>query len=360
MKMKSQNLDIQLFKFLYSWVIVLYHLASNTAIVCNGGYIGVEYFLLSAGVFLFVAFQRGEEKGNLQTPVQYLVKRFLRFLPWSVTAFVLTVTVKRGWIESTTSLVDWMDHFSRDVWEMLMVSMNGINDNIFLLNGPAWTLSAMLIVGFFIWTFMYYYKKSFLNLIMPLTLVVGFGFWMHLDSADTHRWIGFTNFGTFRAWIIMCLSFYCIPLSRKLGEYPFNRLGKILLTAVEILIHICAMVVMYGRATRHWQFLLTLLFMISISIALSGHSYLAKLLEKSKMVSVLGELSMSIYLVHFSVIWGFRHVVDISEWSLVQCVPFFLVLLVTAAIHCIVTKWIIRVFPSLWRKFLGMITDKEM
>ena len=55
--MKERNLDIQLFKFLYAWVIVIYHLASSTAITCEGGYCGVEYFLLVAGVFLFLSFE---------------------------------------------------------------------------------------------------------------------------------------------------------------------------------------------------------------------------------------------------------------------------------------------------------------
>lgn len=360
MKMKPQNLDIQLFKFLYSCVIVLYHLAGNTAITCRGGYMGVEYFLLSAGVFLFLSFRRGEEKGKLQTPVQYLGKRFVRFLPWSATAFLLAAAVQRLWIEPTTSLGGWADHFSRDIWELLMVSMNGINNGEMLLNGPAWTLSAMLIVGFFLWTFLYHYKKPFLHLIMPLTLVAGFGFWMHVASADTQGWIGFTNFGTFRTWIIMCLSFYCIPLSEKLAAYPFNRLGKALLTAVEILIHLFAFLVIFYRATRHWQFLLTALFMLSISIALSGHSYLAKVLEKSRAVSFLGELSMSVYLVHVPVLWVFRHLFDISRWSYWQCVPVFAAVLATAAVHYFVTKWIIWVGPILWRKFLGLITAKEV
>ena len=78
--MKSKNNDIQLFKFLYCWIIVLYHLKNYTSgITCPGGSFGVEYFLMSSGVFLFMAFERQKENGKLQTPGQYLWKRFSRF-----------------------------------------------------------------------------------------------------------------------------------------------------------------------------------------------------------------------------------------------------------------------------------------
>lgn len=57
--MKSKNNDIQLFKFLYCWIIVLYHLEHDTSgVACPGGSFGVEYFLLSSGIFLFMGFER--------------------------------------------------------------------------------------------------------------------------------------------------------------------------------------------------------------------------------------------------------------------------------------------------------------
>lgn len=359
--MKKQNLDIQFFKFVYSCVIVLYHLAASTAITCKGGYCGVEYFLLSAGLFLFLAFQRGEERGKKQTPAQYLWKRFVRFLPWSTTAFILTVLIERVWIDPVGSIVKWVDLFSSDIWEILMIKWNGMNHNVPLVNGPAWTLSAMLIIGFFIWTFMYYYKNLFVNLIVPLTLVLGFGYWTHLPSANTELWIGFTTFGTFRTWLIMCLSFYCIPMAQKLSDISFNRLGKSILTIAEILIHVFSLFVIFHRAERYYQWLLILLFMISIAIALSGHSYLAKLFDGSKLIWLLGELSMSVYLVHTLVIRAFRHMYDISGWSYGELVPLFAVLMATALLHYYGTKWIVKAVSCLWCRIKSwvLISDNK-
>jgi len=354
--MKAANLDIQITKFLYSWAIVIYHLAAITSVTFRGGYCGVEYFLLTAGVFLFLSFEKGEQSGKLRTPGQYLTRRFCRFFPWSLTGYLLCVFVRRVVLYPTWDVTVWMDWFACDIWEILLIKWNGMNNNSYLLNGPAWTLSAMLIVGFFIWTFLYHYKKLFVNLIMPLTLVAGFGYWMHLPSADTEIWLGFTTFGTFRTWLIMCLSYYCLLMGRKLEKIPFNKWGKLLLTIVEGLIHVFALVVMIYRAERYYQWFLTLLFMISISIAMSGHSYLEKFLSGSRNAKLLGDLSMSVYLVHTPVIFWFRESYDIKAWGMIELLPVFLVVLIVSLAHYYGTAWLIRMVPKAGRKVMKLIT----
>lgn len=354
--MKSTNLDIQVVKFFYSWAIVVYHLAGCTAVQFRGGYCGVEYFLLTAGVFLFLSFERGEHTGRQRTPGEYVSKRFWRFFPWSITGYLLCVVVERVMINPVTDIVQWIDWFSSDIWEILMIKGNGMNNNMLLLNGPAWTLSAMLIVGFFIWTFLYHYKHAFMNLIMPLTLVMGFGYWMHLPSANTESWMGFTTFGTFRTWLLMCLGYYCLPMGRKLAQIPFNQLGKALLSLCEILIHVFAVAVMVYRAERYYQWLLTLLFMVSIAIAISGHSYLAKIMDGSKTAVFLGNLSMSVYLVHTPVIRWFRSACDMGAWTYIDLLPLFAAVLFAAVVHYYLTAWLIKWIPNLWKSFMNKIT----
>ena len=270
---------------------------------------------------------------------------------------MLTVLVKRVLIENIYSPAAWMDFFSKDIWELLMVSANGINDNTYFVNSPAWTLSAMLIAGFLIWTFLYHYKKPFYALVLPITLIFGYGYWMHLPSANTELWIGFTTFGLFRAWIVMCLSSICIPVARKVSAIPFNKKGRILLTTAEILIHVFALAVMFLRATRHYQWLLTVLFIFAIAIAMSGHSYLAKFLEKSGIVRLLGEVSMSVYLVHSVVITAFGYVFDMANWTFVQIIPVFAMVLFAAFVHHFFTKWFVMQSRKLYVKIKAYVTQ---
>lgn len=77
MKAQHRNLEIDLLKFLYSWVIVFYHFfqegaGSEGPRYFIGGYYGVEFYLLTAGAFLFLTYERQKERQSVRMPYQYL------------------------------------------------------------------------------------------------------------------------------------------------------------------------------------------------------------------------------------------------------------------------------------------------
>jgi len=356
--MKSKNVDIQLFKFLYSCLIVIYHLASSTRIVCPGGYYGVEYFLLTSGLFLFLSFDKKEGTDALLTPGQFFAKRFWRFLPWSITGFLAAVFVQRLCIEKTVSPTAWLQTFPSDLWEILMAKGTGINAGEMLINGPAWTISSLLIVGALFWTLLYYYKQPFIRIIMPLSLVLGFGIWANLPSADTAGWIGFTTFGTFRTWLIFCLSYYCMLLGKKLSTLRLNKAGQWTLTVIELLLHGVALYYVFTSAERPTQWMLTGLFMLSIAIAVSGHSYLARALDKASFINFLGEVSISIYLIHSPVIVAFRYVFDLESWGALPLIGLCIAILVAAFAHYYGTLWLLKGFRRIKARVQRALTEE--
>lgn len=206
----SRNRSLDLFKFLYSWVIVYYHLLCSTTGAVRGGFFAVDFYLLTAGLFLFLSFEKQEEAKRLITPGQYFGHRFSRLFPWAFTAFLLAAVVQRLIIDRVTSPIALLDYFSGDIWEILLVKWTGMSEGGLMLNAPVWTMSSMLLVGFLIWSCMYHGKQKFLDILMPLTLILGVGVWRHVPSDNTQDWIGFTAFGTFRAWLVMCLGYYCL------------------------------------------------------------------------------------------------------------------------------------------------------
>lgn len=357
--MKKKNLNLQFFKFVYSWIIILFHLSNETALHWNGGYFGVDFYLLVAGYFMFSSYNGQIEKGELQSPYRYLKKRFFRLFPWCLTAFLFAVCIRYGVIERIHSPVILLDRFSGDIWEILMIKWSGINNGLNLVNGPDWTMSSMCIAGFLIWSCLYIDKRRFLYLLMPLSLMLGFGVWQHLSSASVDAWTGFTTFGTMRAWLVMCLSYYSVCLVKHMQKTPFNFKGKTLLTATEVLIHIFVIVVMMHRASKYYQWMIILLFMIEISIAMSGHSYLSKLLQGNRFIEYLGELSMSLFLMHSPLMHLFSWKYDMTAWSYVQLIPFFITVLVAAIIHHAFTKWIISVARA-WKDRLRKLVISDL
>ena len=358
--MKKKNLNLQFFKFIYAWIIILFHLSNYTELHWNGGYFGVDFYLLVAGYFMFSSYYNQTEKDEIQTPYHYLKKRFIRLFPWCFTAFLTAAFVRYGIIEQIRSPFMLLDRFSGDIWEILMIKWSGMNDGLNLVNGPDWTMSSMCIAGFLIWACLYIDRHRFLCLFMPLSIMLGVGVWQHLPSASVDAWTGLTTFGTLRAWIVMCLSYYVVCIVKKMQKTPFNWKGKTILTATEVLIHLFVIVVMMHRASKYYQWMIILLFMIEISIAMSGHSYLSKLLQNNRVVEYLGELSMSLFLMHSPLIHLFTWKYDMADWSYVQLIPFFVTVLVVAIIHHAFTKWIITIVRVLKGKLRKHIISDEM
>lgn len=289
MKAQHRNLEIDLLKFLYSWVIVFYHffqegVGSEGPRCFIGGYYGVEFYLLTAGAFLFLTYERQKERQSVRMPYQYLKQRFLRLFPWALTAFLFTVITRRILLDHVTSPGDLLDYFSGDIWEILLVNWNGMNDDALALNVPAWTMSAMLLVGFVIWCCLYFDEKRFLQFFMPVSLLLGYGLWRHIPVGTTQTWIGFTTVGTFRAWLAMNIGFYCVILARSLSQVPLSKAGRVLLTVGEVGLHVFCLWAMLNRDTRYYQWLVTLLLALAVAIALSGKSCLGPLLARLRVI----------------------------------------------------------------------------
>ena len=365
MKAQHRNLEIDLLKFLYSWVIVFYHffqdsVGSEGPRYFIGGYYGVEFYLLTAGAFLFLTYERQKERQSVRMPYQYLKQRFLRLFPWALTAFLFTVITRRILLDHVTSPGDLLDYFSGDIWEILLVNWNGMNDDALALNVPAWTLSAMLLVGFVIWCCLYFDEKRFLHFFMPVSLLLGYGLWRHIPVGTTQTWIGFTTVGTFRAWLAMNIGFYCVILARSLSQVPLSKAGRVLLTVGEVGLHVFCLWAMLNRDTRYYQWLVTLLLALAVAIALSGKSCLGPLLARLREIPFLGEISLSVYLTHYAVLEANHRLWQHMGQPMEEHIPLFVLLVLAfALLHYFLTKLFMKLCRSGWAKLRPKLLTDE-
>lgn len=355
--MKEKNSAIYFWKFIYAFFIMYFHFYSQTKEHFLSGRYGVEFYLLVAGVFLFAKYDK--QSNNLQTPYSFLKKRFMRFFPWSLVGFLFAAIVVRFYINPVESFEKLVDCFSKDIWEILMLSMNGLNNNSNLLNFPAWTISSMLITQFFIWACLFHYREKFLNVFLPLTIVVGLGIWRFIDVAGVKLWMGFTTFGTFRAWIITCMGYYVLKLSDKIKEANFNTRGGYLLTVFELLCHAFAIWIMMNKDSRYYQWCCVLLFMLATAIELSGNSKFNEALNKIPFIGFLGELSMCIYLTHgtFLKLWKFWYKDPYLRYS--HKFSYTIVTLVASISMYFIVKYGIKLFAYIGAKAREILTESK-
>lgn len=88
MGLKEKNRAIEAFRFLFMLMICLWHY-SNSHDILKHGYLGVEFFFILSGVFIYKAL----DKPNLNTPLEYFVKRWKRFNPKYVGAILITYLI---------------------------------------------------------------------------------------------------------------------------------------------------------------------------------------------------------------------------------------------------------------------------
>ena len=314
--------SVDIYKFFFSWIICLYHFYN--AVWPNphfpSGEVVVELFVLVSGVFLFMGWERKKARclnggGSLgsdadTSPYTYLKRRFLRFLPYVVIGFVLAFGV-RAWLfvqeGNPIHLRQVLNWLSEDVWEILMVKMNGMNNDAALLNVPAWTVSAMLIAEFIIFSLLVNWEKVFTTLICPIVILFTYGYWRHLPKANHDIWIGYTTFGLLRVFALICLSWYCWQLVKRLQQTRFTKAGSVLLGISEWLLYAVSVVLLMNFDSRYMRWVITMLFFLAVAISISGASFTLKVFPQSKLSRWMGEMSMGIYLTHYPIMRVFKH-----------------------------------------------------
>lgn len=344
----QRNVMIDLGRFVYCWAVVFYHIYNGTGIHFITGRYGVEFFLLVAGVFFFRHLERDQD----ETPGQYIGRRFARLFPWSLPAFIFGFIVLRVVINGSDGKT-LIQALSSDIWEALLVKMNGMNQDRALLIAPMWTISSMFLAEIVLVGCYRTGRKTFLNVLLPTGLIVGFGYWAMTDKGAVEDWIGFTTFGTLRALLVYGCGYYCLKLGQYLKTLDLTRLAEVLLTVLETMCHVFALLVMTHYDTRAWQRCVLLAFFVAVAIELSGHSLWNKALQKCAPVAGwLGAFSLSIYLIHRPVTRYFEKVLypGLDNYY-AHLLPLVAAIVVCSLVHYFLVTGLIK----FWRKKGGKI-----
>ena len=307
----KRNPSIDIYKFFFSLLIAIFHFYGRSTPREHfplGGVV-VEFFVLASGVFFYSKWEKKKETQISQLyPYQYAKQRFIRFFPYNFAGVLFAIFVKRiylytanGGAISFAKLVKW---FSSDIWEILLVKMNGLNKGEHLLNGPAWTISAMFIAEFVIICCLVNWEKLFYTMICPLSILVGYGFWRNLENAANEEWVGFTTFGVVRVFIVMCLAWYCYCLALLIEKANFTKKGIWLLTLCEITAYGMVFLIILHGSTRNFRWLATLILLFAVALSASKRTYLYAASTKLNhtLVSWLGRISFDIYLTHETIL----------------------------------------------------------
>jgi len=294
-----KNNNIEYWRLIFTILVCLLHFSATYfqgKSLFLGGYISVEFFFILSGFLLFYTYDIKPKKGEGNPGFKYTINKILKLYPHYIFSFLflfMYIIIVNG--ESIKGILVQM---LQSTWEVLMLQMSG--GNYTLYNYPTWYISALLIVGYLIYYLLDNYKKIFINLIAPFSIIFIYGFYSSkIGTIDVwHQVINLgVKSGLLRAFAGMCLGCMCYVAYKKIKDIKVSNRVSNMLVIIEVLIF--SVVVLLSIFIDHTQydFILIIFLAIAITISFLENRFVDKILN-NKFSIILGKLSYPIYLNH--------------------------------------------------------------
>jgi peptidoglycan/LPS O-acetylase OafA/YrhL len=218
------------------------------------------------------------------------------------------------------------------VWEFLGFHAAGLRSTggeFFNLNGPLWFISAIIIVGYFLYWGLCKNEDFVSGILAPFGFIFLSGWWCYTgtraaqtgwstlgtqlastngmggSATDATATIGFNN-GLIFVLIGMLGGIILYYLVNKAKEHNFSEGGRFLLTVINI---ICSALLLWYVIYQPTYFNLerwtvALLCIVVVGLSLINKDYLSLLLNNkytNKLFAFLGSISLYIYMLHYPI-----------------------------------------------------------
>lgn len=342
---KVRNGAIDVIKFVCCLFVVMYHfnIYTETKQYFAGGKFGVEIFCIIAGAFFFKKFLK---YGDARSTWHYTRERFMRFFPYTTTAFIC-IYISYIYSGGGYTIKKIIGQLFEHIPEILLIDMAGFNEGGSLLNSPAWTISCLFIVETCAWGVLRQSKQNFFDIILPLSMVLIYGIWFNHGKINHRTWLGVINFGILQVWCDVMWGILAIFLSEKIKH--ISRVSRAL-TIVEALCYTGAFWLMLSHGEIRYGFLITLMAFGGVSITLSNRSYSRNWFRDSKCTQFLGRISLLIYLNHSVMLKVFFN--KFGPENMFKMWPVFLMVLV---VFCIFQDMLLRKIVKYIERYIQLI-----
>ena len=295
-KIKSpRNSTVEALRFLSVFQICLWHMSFP---VTAAGFLGVEFFFILAGIFMY----KNACKPNSLGVLSYTTHKLQKFYFKIVLALIFThIVYYEGIIAEFHE--NWLHPILRFLSELLLLQSLGTFEPG--LNNPIWFFSTLIYGGAFVYALTKYYPKVSIRIIFPVIAIFYFAYIFQNGSTES-----------LENWDV--INFIPLSLVRGISEiglgvdvgYLFFNYREVLqrnmksLNIVAIISLILYLAIVIGN--RQYSQYALIFIPVLICSALTQDSIFSKIF-KGKLWLFLGELSFDIYIIHYPLIAIFRH-----------------------------------------------------
>lgn len=338
-KKSNYNPEIDLLKFLFSLIIVVYHGKYITALGDNApfpyGYTAVEFFFMVSGFFMAKSSKKCDTSQIGKSTFDFVLKKVKPlYLPFCI-AFVGAFVIREVgfFLNDGYTVVEMLKDMTASVGEVFLLMKTGVTFGK-TFNGPTWYIGAMLLAMAILLPVLLRYRDWFLNIGSLVIAIVLYGYAYTVKHTLNYlEWSGFTTMAVIRAIAGIALGCFICSLTERLQarEFELKKAGKVLLTLAELAVFGLILTIMWFEGKNNFDFVCIIYMFFLTFIAFSGLTGIKDILPK-KLCSVLGDFSFYLYLCHRAVTRTF--LLFDTELSYFESLGLYLAATVIAALAC--------------------------
>lgn len=306
MSKKKFNPEIDLVKFFFSVIVMLFHsITINT--IAKGPYIlpygftAVEFFFMVSGYLMAKSSLKFDASATGKSTFDFILGKIKVIYPYFFYSFLVAFFARQIIIfrEGTQTIIGFFKDVLASSGEALLLMKNGIDFGK-SYNGPTWYIGAMLFAMAIIFPILLKHRDWFLNVGSLLVAVFMYAIaFQEKHTINNVDWIGWTTMAIIRAVAGVSLGCFIYALVERMqkNNVSLKKTGKILLYLVEMVLFALLLAIMQFEGKNKFDFIAIIIcFFISL-IVFSGLTDVQKILPAT-LCSFLGKCSLLIYLNH--------------------------------------------------------------
>lgn len=302
--MAKRNGKIELMRFVFCILIILYHIHNRIDVpVAEGwsffkeGLIGVEFFFLVSGFLMAKSAKKQYDTPHLtSSTVTFMKKKLMGILPYHIVTFLIAM-VAYYIVRPVANFEAGAKRFFLMMPNFFLIQKTGIPKHEILT--AEWYLSAMLICMLVIYPILVRGKSFFTKIVCPLFSVLLIGYMSHIDGylQGTSNWVygGSLPKSLARAGAELCFGIFCYEACEKIKSLNLSKADRVWLTILEDACYILVVIYTFTNWSRGYEAHSFYLLAIAITLSFSNVTYGGKKLQ-NKFVFYLGKMSLPIYL----------------------------------------------------------------
>lgn len=300
--MKNRFGKISLYKFLFSIMIIVFHVGNvldynKFKFNFGSGSIAVDFFFVVSGFFFCRKYVNYKVKNSVgEDSFNYFINRTNRFIKYIIILLIIAIPFSIFCLKfNFTSLINAF-------YKLLYIPHHTkCGSEIF---GITWYIVAMILVESMLFPFLIKYKKEFVYIVSPIIIILLGSYLLIRYGHFATPWkMGTILYkGILRGIFEINIGMYLYLISEKISNVKFTKLSKILLLLFEIAGYLSIFVLVnLNNAHRRFDVLMLIIISICILISTNKNMYLYNFCN-NKLFYFLEKLSLPMYIYQWLII----------------------------------------------------------